>query len=50
MVGMSDIPFDPTAITTFADGDPEENPWVLGAPQPEALKVVPWSTLWADQF
>ncbi|EKT4087854.1 hypothetical protein PGKDCPLP_02305 [Stenotrophomonas maltophilia] len=50
MMGMSDIPLDPTAITSFADGDPDENPWVLGAPQPEALQVVPWSTLWADQF
>ncbi|MBH1432603.1 GrpB family protein [Stenotrophomonas maltophilia] len=47
---MSDITIDPGAITTFADGDPDENPWVLGAPQPEVLQVVAWSPLWSDQF
>ncbi|CAH0159827.1 Dephospho-CoA kinase [Stenotrophomonas lactitubi] len=50
MAGMPDITLDPAEITTFAEGDPDENPWVLGAPQPEVLRVMPWSPLWANQF
>ena len=28
------------AITSFADGDPDENPWVSGAPPVETIAIA----------
>jgi GrpB-like predicted nucleotidyltransferase (UPF0157 family) len=40
----------PSAIATFADGDPDENPWVAGAPPPEAIEIVAYSSEWSSLF
>jgi GrpB-like predicted nucleotidyltransferase (UPF0157 family) len=42
---MEDWP-PPAAITTFADGDPAENPWVSGAPPVEAIEIAAYSPEW----
>jgi GrpB-like predicted nucleotidyltransferase (UPF0157 family) len=39
-----------TAITTFADGDPDEDPWVSGAPPAEAIEIAPHSREWPVLF
>lgn len=31
---------------TFVDGDPNENPWVKGKPQPEQIDVVEYNEKW----
>jgi hypothetical protein len=46
---MEDWP-PPTAITTFADGDPAENPWVSGAPPVEAIEIAAYSPEWPVLF
>lgn len=46
---MDDWPA-PVAITTFADGDPAENPWVSGAPSSEAIEIVAYSSEWPLLF
>jgi hypothetical protein len=33
----------PSVIVTFADGDPDENPWIAGAPPPAAIEIVAYS-------
>ena len=40
----------PAAITTFADGDPAENPWVCGAPSVEAIEIAAYSSEWPVLF
>jgi len=40
----------PTAIVTFADGDPDENPWVAGTPPIEAVEIVAYSPEWPALF
>jgi len=40
----------PSAITTFADGDPDENPWVSGAPPVETIEIAPYSPEWPAIF
>ena len=40
----------PSAITTFADGDPDENPWVSGAPPDEAIEIAAYSPEWPALF
>lgn len=47
--GMEDWPA-PSAITTFADGDPGENPWVAGAPPQEAIEIAAYSPAWPALF
>ncbi len=37
-------------IITFEDGDPNENPWVLGAPETEHIEVVPYDKAWPALF
>lgn len=37
-------------VRVFLDGDPAANPWVAGAPQPEALSVVPYDAAWPERF
>jgi GrpB-like predicted nucleotidyltransferase (UPF0157 family) len=39
-----------SAIATFADGDPDENPWVSGAPVAEAVEIVAYSPEWPALF
>lgn len=46
---MEDWPH-PSVITTFADGDPDENPWVSGAPSVEAIEMVAYSPEWPALF
>ena len=46
---MKDWP-PPSAITTFADGDPDENPWVSGAPPAEAIELTAYSPEWPALF
>jgi GrpB-like predicted nucleotidyltransferase (UPF0157 family) len=38
------------AITTFADGDPAENPWVGGAPPIEVIEIAAYSPEWPLLF
>ena len=38
------------AITTFAEGDPTENPWVAGKHRIEQMDVVPYDSLWAVRY
>lgn len=38
------------AITTFAEGDPTENPWVVGKPRIEQMDVLPYDPLWAVRY
>lgn len=40
----------PSAITTFADGDPDENPWVSGAEPSAAIEIAPYSPEWPALF
>jgi GrpB-like predicted nucleotidyltransferase (UPF0157 family) len=40
----------PSAIMTFAHGDPDENPWVAGAPPAEAIEIVAYSPEWPVLF
>ena len=40
----------PSAITTFADGDPDEDPWVAGAPPVEAIEIAAYSPEWPLLF
>jgi GrpB-like predicted nucleotidyltransferase (UPF0157 family) len=40
----------PSAIATFADGDPEEDPWVSGAPPEEAIEIAAYSPVWPGLF
>jgi GrpB-like predicted nucleotidyltransferase (UPF0157 family) len=37
-------------IMTFADGDPDENPWVSGVPVVEAVEIVAYSPEWPALF
>jgi hypothetical protein len=46
---MEDWP-PPAAITTFADGDPAEDPWVRGAPSVEAIEITAYSSEWPVLF
>lgn len=46
---MEDWP-PPSAITTFADGDPDENPWVSGAPPTETIEIAAYSSEWPAIF
>lgn len=41
---------DPTAILTFEDGDPVENPWVAGKPTTEEIKIEAYSPEWPKMF
>ncbi|PSJ53140.1 GrpB family protein [Pseudaminobacter soli (ex Li et al. 2025)] len=41
---------DPATIVTFEDGDPDENPWVLGYPQTEEIQIEVYSPEWASLF
>ena len=40
----------PSAITTFADGDPDEDPWVTSAPAVEAIEISAYSPEWPALF
>ncbi|KPH87314.1 hypothetical protein GLUCOINTEAF2_0202151 [Komagataeibacter intermedius AF2] len=40
----------PSAIMTFEEGDPDENPWVAGRPVPEAIRIEPHAPDWAARF
>jgi hypothetical protein len=40
----------PSAITTFADGDPDENPFVSGAPPAETIEIAAYSPEWPALF
>jgi hypothetical protein len=46
---MEDWP-PPAAITTFADGDPAEDPWVCGVPSVEAIEIAAYSSEWPVLF
>jgi GrpB-like predicted nucleotidyltransferase (UPF0157 family) len=46
---MKDWP-TPAAIATFADGDPDENPWVSGAPPVETVEMEAYSPKWPILF
>ena len=37
-------------ITIFEDGDPRENPWVLGHPKIENIEVAAYDPSWESQF
>lgn len=37
-------------ITTHHDADPDEDPWVLGPPPPEAVVLVPYDPGWPARF
>ncbi len=39
-----------SAIMTFDDGDPLENPWVSGSPIPEAIEIAVHSPNWSKLF
>ncbi|KAB8122413.1 GrpB family protein [Komagataeibacter medellinensis] len=41
---------DPRQIMTFAPGDPDENPWVMGQPPPESITLQPWCPDWQVRF
>lgn len=41
---------NPSAIMTFADGDPNEIPWVIGPPGTEEIEISPYSSEWPDWF
>ena len=41
---------NPTAIVTFEDGDPSEDPWVAGMPAPEEIKIEAYSSEWPKVF
>lgn len=41
---------NPTAIVTFEDGDPQENPWVGGKPRTEEIRIESYSTEWPKMF
>ncbi|MGG4775981.1 GrpB family protein [Paenalcaligenes sp. Me52] len=41
---------DKYSITTFADGDPNENPWVAGKPQIEKMEVLAYDPAWALRY
>lgn len=38
------------AITTFLEGDPQENPWVAGMPRVEQMAVVAYDPAWAVRY
>ncbi|MBL7233160.1 GrpB family protein [Komagataeibacter oboediens] len=40
----------PSAIMTFDEGDPDENPWVAGRPVPEVIRIEPHAPEWAARF
>ncbi len=37
-------------ITRHTDSDPSEDPWVLGPPQPETIKIVPYDPRWPHRY
>jgi GrpB-like predicted nucleotidyltransferase (UPF0157 family) len=37
-------------ITRHHDPDPSENPWVLGPPAPEPVKIVPYDPRWPARY
>ncbi|MFC4859140.1 GrpB family protein [Actinophytocola glycyrrhizae] len=37
-------------ITRHPDVDPDENPWVLGPPPPETVRIVPYDPGWPRRF
>ena len=37
-------------ITRQPDRDPDENPWVIGAPPPEHIAIVPYDPRWPDRY
>lgn len=41
---------DIAQIIRFEDGDPNENPWVNGAPAPEHIAVEPYDSAWAQHY
>lgn len=40
----------PGQIMTFAEGDPDENPWVAGGPVVETIAVLPHQPVWAEVY
>ncbi|MBD8453013.1 GrpB family protein [Serratia rubidaea] len=38
------------AVMHFADGDPDENPWVAGKPRQEEIDVVDYDPRWPQRF
>jgi GrpB-like predicted nucleotidyltransferase (UPF0157 family) len=40
----------PSEITTHHDPDPDENPWVHGAPIQQNISVVPYDSAWVDTY
>ncbi|HGM6860827.1 TPA: GrpB family protein [Serratia rubidaea] len=38
------------AVMNFADGDPDENPWVAGKPRQEEIDVVDYDPRWPQRF
>ena len=40
----------PSAIITFVDGDPDENPWVVGPPAAETVEIAAYSPDWPARF
>lgn len=41
---------DPQQIMEFAEGDPNENPWVEGQPQIEHIALSAYDPVWSQQF
>ncbi len=41
---------DEASIVTFAEGDPDENPWVDGKPKREEIEVEDYSPLWVETY
>ena len=39
-----------SAIQTFIENDPAENPWVNGKPQPEIIEVLPYDEQWSQIY
>jgi GrpB-like predicted nucleotidyltransferase (UPF0157 family) len=47
---MNQWNMNPTDIINFQDGDPAENPWVMGKPQSEEIRIEAYSPEWAELF
>ncbi|MEY0336806.1 hypothetical protein AB7V82_09315 [Providencia stuartii] len=43
-------PEDICAVMKFEDGDPNENPWVLGKPPTLKIEIRDYDPIWATLF
>jgi len=46
----STVQISALAITTFEEGDPDENPWIAGKPKWEEISLEPYSAEWTRIF